>query len=208
MKSCFIDPMCGSATLPIEAALMACNIAPGSFRKAFGFERWLDFDKELWDDLKKNAKQRQRPFSQRITGSDIAAGMIRLAGENVATAGLQDVITLEVTDFTTLKPACSNGIVITNPPYGERMEVKDINTLYKQIGDTLKNNFTGFTAWILSADMEALKYVGLRPSKKLNLFNGPLTCKFAKFELYKGTKKSKKEPYGKDQQDRSTDIGR
>jgi putative N6-adenine-specific DNA methylase len=197
--SCFIDPMCGSATLPIEAALIATNIAPGTFRKSFGFEKWNDFDISLWENLKKEAWQRQRHFGHPIIGSDISGSIIRGAAQNIANARLQDTISLENTDMTTLRPPCSHGIIITNPPYGERLGVADINSFYKKLGDAFKKNFTGFTAWMLTADKQALKHVGLRTTKKITLFNGPLECKFAKFELYKGSKKPKKDTYGKDQ---------
>jgi putative N6-adenine-specific DNA methylase len=198
-NSCFIDPMCGSGTLPIEAALIAMNIPPGSFRKTFGLENWKDFDQHLWDDLKKEALLKQRHFGHPILGSDISGGMIRLAGENIARTGLQAFIHLETKDLVSFQPSCTEGFIITNPPYGERLEVKDIDSFYKQLGDTFKNNFAGFTAWILTADMQALKYVGLRPTKKFTLFNGPLMCKFVKFELYKGSKKSKEGTYEQDQ---------
>ncbi len=197
--SCFIDPMCGSATLPIEAALIARNIAPGTFRKSFGFEKWNDFDKTLWENLKKEAWLWQRHFNHPIIGSDISGSMIRVAAQNIAHARLQDTISLENADAASLRPPCSYGIIITNPPYGERLGIADIDSFYKQLGDAFKNNFAGFTAWVLTADRQALKHVGLRPTKKITLFNGPLECKFAKFELYKGSKKLKKDTYGKDQ---------
>lgn len=183
-RSPFIDPMCGSGTILIEAAMLAQNIPPGYFRKEFGFQTWNTFNPELWNSVREseNAKISFHPLS--IKGSDIAPRVIKAAGQNIRFAGLQDVIGLEVCSFDNSVPFDEKGIVLMNPPYDERMRLDDIITFYKGIGDVLKKKYTGYEAWVISSDLNALKFIGLHPSKKITLFNGPLECRLVRFSLY------------------------
>ena len=192
-KDCnFIDPMCGSGTILIEAALIANNIPSGYYRKSFGFEHWKDFDKELWERVKKEASFNITEFEHRIIGSDKSAKAIQIAQENVKSAKLHKDIELNNIAFENLIPPAGGGIIITNPPYGERLKIINIIELYSLIGDSLKKKFTGFDAWILSSDNKALKKIGLRTSRKISLYNAKLECKYVKFEIYKGSLKRKK----------------
>ncbi len=188
-NSNFVDPMCGSGTLPIEAALYAYNIPAGQYRELFGFTRWKDFDKELWQKVRDDAEAARKEFKHSIVGSDRSGRILNVARENVASAGLEDAISLRARYIDDVEPPEGGGVMITNPPYGERIKVEDIKKLYSEIGDALKTKFEGYSAWIISSDKEALKFIGLRPSRKITLFNGPLESGFYKFEIYKGTKK-------------------
>ena len=194
-KDCnFIDPMCGSGTILIEAALIANNIPSGYYRKTFGFEHWKDFDKDLWEKVKREASENITEFEHRIIGADKSAKSIRIAGENIKNAKLHKDIELSHVAIEDNFPPDGGGIIVTNPPYGERMKIDDIVELYSLIGDSLKNQFTGFDAWILSSNNIALKRVGLRTSRKIPLYNAKLECKYVKFEIYKGSLKKKNRP--------------
>ena len=190
-QSDFYDPMCGSGTLPIEAALIARNIAPGIFRKEFAFEKWPDFDADLWSDIYNDDSQ-EREFTHKIYGSDASFFAIRQATKNVKAAGVsQDVelkqIRLEELSPLNANPLTPNPLVMINPPYGERLASnKDMEDLYGKIGSALKHQFTGATAWIISSNDAAMKCIGLKPSKKLRLLNGELDCQFNKYELFQG----------------------
>lgn len=188
-RSNFIDPMCGSGTIAIEAALYANNIPPGYFRKEFGFERWKDFDKELWGLIFESAVSKISDHQQKIIASDISKHVSKKAKENVKLAKVEDVVSVETSSFEELEPPAGRGVVIMNPPYGERMDKDDLEVLYKSIGDTLKKKYKGYTAWIISSNMEAFKFIGLRPTRRIVVFNGPLECRFMRFEMYEGTKK-------------------
>lgn len=188
-NSNFVDPMCGSGTLPIEAAMFALNIPPAQFRELFGFTRWKDFDKELWQKIKDDAEAARKEFKYEIIGSDRSGRILQVAKENVVSAGLEDEISLRARYIDDVEPPQGGGVMITNPPYGERIKVEDIKKLYSEIGDAMKTKFEGYSAWIISSDKEALKFIGLRPSRKITLFNGPLESGFYKFDIYKGTKK-------------------
>jgi len=189
-KKCnFIDPMCGSGTIVCEAALIANNIPPGYYRKAFGFEKWKDFDKELWEQIKTDALSDQYEFEYEIIGSDISRESIEIAMDNARSAKLHKDISFQVSSFEDQIPPEGGGVMVCNPPYGERMVPEDIVKLYQEIGNGLKKNYKGYNAWIISSDMNALKFIGLRPTRKIILFNGPLECRFMKFEIYEGTKK-------------------
>lgn len=189
-KSNFIDPMCGSGTLLIEAALIANNFPPGMYRKEFGFMRWNDFDPGLWDTVKQEAMDEQTEFDFKILGSDISGKNLSAAHANVKSARLHKDIQLSVSAFADVRPPKNEpGIIVMNPPYGERIRTNDIIGLYRSIGDTLKQSFTGYTAWIISSDQMAIKFIGLKPARKFDVWNGPLECKFEKFELYRGSKK-------------------
>jgi len=192
-KNNFIDAMCGSGTFPIEAALIARNIAPGSFR-SFTFENWNDFDPALWSKLKREAKRNITPFPGKIQAFDIDRHAIDTSRENAERAGVGSYITFENIDFFKSNPEIENGIVIMNPPYGERLEDRDdIIPLYQEIGNHLKQAYNGYDAWILSGNLDAIKFIGLKPSRKIPLFNGPIDCRLNKFELYRGSKKAAKQ---------------
>jgi putative N6-adenine-specific DNA methylase len=190
-NSNFIDPMCGSGTLPIEAALIAYNIPPGIFRKEFGFEKWKDFDPDLFESLY-NDDSNSREFKHSIIGSDISAGAIRISTDNVKNAFLTNKIELQVKAFESAQPSVEGGLMVINPPYGERIKKTNIQEFYESIGNALKQNFSGFEVWILSGNKDALDFVGLHPSKKMTLYNGAIECKFQKFTMYQGSKKLKK----------------
>lgn len=183
----FLDPMCGSGTLLIEAAMIAKGIPPGIYRKSFGFEHWPDFNEKLFEEIYNGDYEKE--FNGKIIGSDISPMDIAIARNNIKNASLSKVIELQVQDFIQMEPPFENGIIITNPPYGERMKPQSISELYTAVGNTLKNKFAGFEAWIISSSEDGLKSVGLKPAKKIDLFNGALACSYRCFELFKGTHK-------------------
>ena len=189
----FVDPMCGSGTLLMEAATIAHNIPPGINIKKFGFMGWNDFDEELWAKVRKSAIDGQKEFKHQIIGFDESRKAIVIAKSNIKNAELGWKILLKPKKLEKLETEDipEGGTVIINPPYGERMDDKEVDELYKTIGDTLKQKFQGYTAWIISSNKEALKNIGLRTSRKLTLFNGALECKYQKYELYSGTRKKK-----------------
>ena len=183
-QSDFYDPMCGSGTLPIEAALIARNIAPGVFRKSFAFEKWPDFDAELWSDIYNDDSQ-EREFTHKIYGSDASFYAIQQATKNVKSAGVAQDVELRQVRLEELKGG--EGLVMINPPYGERLASnKDMEDLYGKIGTALKHHFAGATAWIISSNEAAMKCIGLKPSKKMRLLNGELDCQFNCYELFNG----------------------
>lgn len=181
----FVDPMCGSGTLLIEAAMIALNIPPGIYRSSFGFEQWNDFDEELFDRLY-NDDSHERNFSHTLYGSDQSAYAIRIAERNVKSAGLNKYIKLKVTPIQSLTPPTQNCIIVTNPPYGERIVADDMYGLYEDIGRCLKHQFAGSTAWVISSQDAFLEKMGLKPSKKIKLLNGKLDCSFCRYDLFKG----------------------
>lgn len=198
-ESDFHDPMCGSGTLPIEAALIARNIAPGVFRKEFGFEKWPDFDAELWNDIYNDDSQ-EREFTHKIYGSDASFYAIQQATKNVKSAGVQRDVELRQIRMEEIKTIANDQspitntspLVMLNPPYGERLASnKDMEELYGKIGTALKHQFAGATAWIISSNEAAMKCIGLKPSKKMRLLNGELDCQFNKYELFQGKRKDK-----------------
>ena len=184
-----IDGMCGSGTIPIEAALYANNIPPGYFREKFGFEKWKDFEPELWEKITDGALDRISSDVQDITGIEISHNTLRKARENVKLAKVEDIVKTINADFFEWTPPEGKGFLFLNPPYGERMDQDDTETLYKQIGDTLKKKYSGYEAWMITSNPEGMRAVGLRPSRKITLFNGPLECRLLKYEMYAGTKK-------------------
>ena len=185
----FYDTMCGSGTLPIEAALIARNIPPGIFRKEFAFEKWKDFDSELFEEVYND--DYEKPFEHKIFASDIADISIRVSEKNAQNAGVLKDIEFAAADFASFVPTTKNGMLLINPPYGERMRDRMIEPLYTMIGDQLKNSFAGFKAWVFSSSEEGFKKIGLRPSQKIPLYNGPLECSLRLFELYEGSRKEK-----------------
>ena len=188
-KSNFHDPMCGSGTILIEAAMIANNIPANIFRKRFGFEKWKDFDKNLWEKIKDISLEKEQVYNGKITGSDLSIQAIKICEENIEKSLLYDKIKVEKYDFFNkkIKP---NTFVIFNPPYGERLNLNS-DYFYEEIGDALKNNYQDCKIWLISSDLENLKFIGLKPSKKIKLVNGKLECSFRKFEIYKGSKKKK-----------------
>ena len=181
----FIDPMCGSGTLLIEAALIAKNMAPGLFRKEFAFEKWPDFDADLFDDIY-NDESQEREFKYHIYGYDIDMKAVNTARMNVKAAGLSDIITVEQRDFKEFTQPQNKSIIITNPPYGERISTPDLMGTYKMIGERLKHQFKGNDAWVLSYREECFDQIGLKPSIKIPLYNGSLECEFRKYQMFDG----------------------
>ncbi|HEX2617080.1 MAG TPA: THUMP domain-containing protein, partial [Flavobacteriales bacterium] len=191
----FVDPMCGSGTLLIEAALIAGNIPPGSYREEFGFERWHDFDRALWHRVKEEAMRGVRSESPLILGGELSPHVARKAQSNLASAGLKDRVRIKNTPFQELEAPAESGLLVLNPPYGERMDQdEDILALYKEIGDTLKKNWTGWTAWVITSNMEAAKQIHLTPKPRIKVYNGSLECRFLRYELYSGTRRKDKQP--------------
>lgn len=188
----FLDAMCGSGTLPIEAGLIAKNIPSQWKRKKFGFQKWKDFDIALWHEVRNEAQARIVDFDYDIFGLDRDFRAISIARVNALSADLSEDINFQRTTFEKLEAPSSKGIMILNPPYDERLHIKNINEMYKMMGDRFKQEFKGWEVWVISSNFEALKHIGLRPSKKIRLNNGSLECKFLKFEMYEGSKKMKK----------------
>jgi len=184
-KSDFIDPFCGSGTIAIEAALMARNIYPGLFRKSFGFEKWKDFDRDLLDRIY-NDDSEERDFEHKIYAYDINHPTLAGALANAKAAGVADVIEFAQQDFRKFTQPAEKAIIVTNPPYGERLMPPDIQGLYRAIGERLKHEFRGGDAWIISSKQECFDEIGLRPSVKIQLFNGSLDCEFRKYQLFDG----------------------
>tara|TARA_B100000683_G_scaffold246782_1_gene258676 strand:+ start:552 stop:1709 length:1158 start_codon:yes stop_codon:yes gene_type:complete len=185
----FHDPMCGSGTILIEAAMIANNIPANIFRKRFGFEGWKNFDSDLWEKIRDVSLEKEKKYYGIISGSDKFQKSLRSCRANINNALMRDQIKVKIEDFfeSNIKP---NTHVIFNPPYGERMPIS-INEYYQKIGDTLKHNYQGTSVWLISSDLENLKMIGLRPSKKIKVFNGKLECRFLRFDIYEGSKKSK-----------------
>jgi len=188
-----IDGMCGSGTLGIEAAMFANNIPPGVFREEFGFMRWHDYDKALWDTIYDSCINRIKDDMPNIISSDIDIVPLEMAKRNGAVAKVEDVIQYQHISFFDLMPTKPHGTILLNPPYDERLKMEDTNAFYKQIGDKLKKDFGGWTCWIITSNMEAIKSIGLHPSKKMTLFNAALECKLLKYEMYSGSKKASKQ---------------
>lgn len=183
-----IDPMCGSGTIPIEAALIARNIAPGVFRKGFAFEKWADFDSEMFDELY-NDDSAEKPFEHKIYAYDNSPKANEIATFNFKAAGVSKDIILKLQPIQQFEKHAAKAIMITNPPYGERISTNDLLGLYQVIGERLKHAFSGNTAWILSYRDECFEQIGLRPAEKIELYNGALECQFRKYELFSGKMK-------------------
>ena len=181
----FIDPMCGSGTLPIEAALIARNISPGVYRKGYAFERWPDFDQDLFDKIYNDDSQ-ERQFFHHIYGYDVDMKAVNTARLNVRASGLSEHITIKQVDFKKFTQPLTKSIIITNPPYGERISTPNLLSTYKMIGERLKHQFLGNDAWILSYREECFDQIGLKPSIKIPVYNGSLECEFRKYSLFDG----------------------
>ena len=188
----FFDPMCGSGTIVMEAAMIAAGIAPNLKKTDFAFMRWRDYDAALWKRILEEAQTSIKTPEVRITGSDIAVSAIDVARQTALDYGLKKYINLAVSSFNEMRAPGKNGTIIMNPPYDERLKSRDIVKLYTDIGTHLKHNFSGWDAWVISSNLEALKLVGLKPAEKHTLYNGSLECRFQKFSMYEGTKKGSK----------------
>ena len=188
-NSDFLDPMCGSGTILIEAAMLACNIPANINRKTFAFEKWIDWDADLFEKIQSSQLKKVKNPSIQIKGSDKAPSAIEKATINIENANLSEFITLEKKDFFQVEKETKGPLhLLTNPPYGERLD-GDMNALYQGIGDSFKQSFPNTHAWIISSNMEAIKCVGLRPSRKIKLFNGKLESHLLYYPIYEGTKK-------------------
>ncbi len=193
-KGPFVDPMCGSGTLALEAALLALNIPPQFMRENFGFFKWPDFNRKIWENVKSEADARaQTSFEFPIIASDMDNRARNATAVNVLSAGLEKVIQVEKMPFDRVQPPEIPGTMLTNPPYDERLKLEDTADFYREIGDTLKKNWPDWNAWLISSNRDALKSVGLRPSKRITLFNGALECSFQKFELYTGSRRKEEQ---------------
>lgn len=189
----FVDPMCGSGTILIEAATYACNMAPQLHRQFFGFKSWKNYEPRLWDEVLTEARDNVRPFEYGLFGYDKDFRALKVAQQNCLAAHLEGRVSVERKAFEKLEPPAQTGLIVMNPPYDERIGNEDIGAFYKMIGDRLKQAFSGYQAWLISSNLEALKQIGLRPSRKLALFNGALECKFQKYDLYEGSRKEKRQ---------------
>lgn len=195
----FLDPMCGSGTMLTEAAMIACNIPVNINRKEFAFEKWDDFDEELFGKIVDSSLKKTREFHHKIVGYDKAPSAVRKSQENIESANLSDYITVDRKNFFDTEKFTENHLhMVFNPPYGERLDRSDLDSdfnveeFYADIGDTLKQNYPGTDAWFITSNLEALKYVGLRPSRKIKVFNSQLESRLAKYVMYEGSKKASK----------------
>lgn len=190
-----VDPMCGSGTFLIEAALIAANINPGVYRNDFAFQHWSDYDPELYSKIY-NDDSGEREFNYKIYGSDIAVQAVAIAEANVKNAGLGKMIEVKQQDLRELEEAPEKGYVITNPPYGERLKLDDIEGLYETIGQKLKKVFRGYQAWLITYDKELTSLIGLHPSVTYPLLNGDLECELREYVIFDGSYKDMKRAGG------------
>ncbi len=188
----FVDPMCGSGTIVAEAAMIAAHQAPGLHRN-FGFERWPDFDPALWSSIRQEALVARRTPPCPIVGSDIEELTVSLAKISIDRTGLLRHVDLRSQPFEQLQQPAPDGLLITNPPYEMRLQTGDIEGLYTMIGDTLKQNWKSYTAWIITGSPAGLKSVGLKTSRRIPLMNGPIEVRYVRYDLYEGSKKDKGE---------------
>ncbi len=190
-QSDFMDPMCGSGTILAEAAMIACNIPPNLMRKEFAFERWQDWDVDLFEKIEESLLSKTRDFHHKMIGYDKSPSAVSKAKANIKNAHLDEFITIQHEDFFKTQKAGDNKLhMVFNPPYGERLDI-DMETFYKEIGDTLKQGYPGTDAWFITSNLDALKHVGLRPSRKIHLFNAKLESRLVKYVMYEGSKKGK-----------------
>lgn len=193
----FIDPMCGSGTLLIEATMIACRIPANINRKHFAFENWPDFDEDLFFVIQDALLKKIRSPHFKIMGFDKAPSAVKKAKENIENANLSEFVGVHhVNFFNSKKEVFGSTTLLFNPPYGERLALADTEAFYKNIGDTLKNGYPDCTVWFITSDLQALKYVGLRTSKRLPLKNGDLECRFVRYDVYEGSRKTKKTALG------------
>ncbi len=187
------DPMCGAATFLTEAALMATNTAPGIFRPGFAFQKWKNYNEEMWETMRKEAKAQVQPLEVKISGSDSSSVSMLLANENIESSGFAELIEVERQYFEKMEVPEDPIFLIMNPPYGERLKPEQLDELYAAIGTKLKKEFAGSEAWIISPNVTAMHKIGLKPSKKFTVYNGPLECKFMGFKMFKGSHKEEKQ---------------
>jgi putative N6-adenine-specific DNA methylase len=187
-KGNFLDPMCGSGTLLVEAAMIAMDLPAQIFRRGFAFQNWKNYDADLFAKIKEVRVDRVREFTGKIVGYDIDNRMLHAARTNIEAAEMDDVIQVKTQDFFESKKELFPLLMVFNPPYDERISIND-DDFYKKIGDTFKTNYPNTLAWLISSDLEAVKKIGLRPSRKIKLFNGKLETRFLQYEMYEGTKK-------------------
>jgi putative N6-adenine-specific DNA methylase len=187
----FLDPMCGSGTILAEAAMIACNIPANINRKEFAFEKWNDWDNSLFETIMESLMKKTKEFHYTIKGYDKAPSAVAKAKDNIRNANLDDYVTIEQQNFFETEKQNKGPLhILFNPPYGERLDI-DMERFYREIGDTLKQGYPNTNAWFITANIEALKYVGLKPSRKIKLFNGKLEARLVKYEMYEGSKKAK-----------------
>jgi len=187
----FLDPMCGSGTILAEAAMIACNIPANINRKEFAFEKWNDWDNDLFDQIIDSLMKRTKEFHYTITGYDKAPSAVNKAKDNIGNANLDEYVTIRQENFFETRKENSGPLhMVFNPPYGERLDI-ELERFYRELGDTLKNNYPNTNAWFITANLEALKFVGLRPSRKIKLYNGSLEARLVKYEMYEGSKRTK-----------------
>lgn len=189
-KSTFIDPFCGSGTLLIEAALLAAGIPSLIERQHFAFKNFANYEATVWEEIQQNVQKRITELPCEIIGSDMSAEMVTKARRNLRRLPIGRFVKTSVNSFEEVKKPSEEGVMVCNPPYGERMG-EEIEEMYAQLGDWMKSEMTGFTCWIISSNMDAMKHIGLRPERKIKLFNGDLECSFRKFSIYSGSKKEK-----------------
>lgn len=189
-KKDLYDPMCGSGTIPIEAAMLAMHVPAGYYRKSFAFMNWEGFDEEVWNAIKAEADAEISDMECEIYASDRSDKAVGIARRNFRSAGMHKDINIKQSYFDAVVPERKNGIIMMNPPYGIRLEERgELRDLYRGIGDVLKNAFVGFEAWIISPSFDSTKFIGLRPSKRITLFNGPLESRLMLFEVYEGSRR-------------------
>ena len=190
----FMDPMCGSGTMLAEAAMIACNIPPNLMRKEFAFERWEDWDVDLFEKIEESLLKKTRDFHHKIIGYDKSPSAVAKAKENIRNAHLDEFVHIQHEDFfKTQKGGDEKLHMVFNPPYGERLENLNVEEFYGNIGTTLKHGYPNTNAWLITSNLEALKFVGLRPSRKIKVFNAKLEARLVKYEMYEGSKKAKKQ---------------
>lgn len=194
-KSNFIDPFCGSGTLLIEAAFLASGIPSNIERQHYAFKNLKNFDSQLWDEVYEAAPKSCKPFDFTIQGSDLSSEMSLVAKRNLRALPFARMIDVQSKDFRDVERVEPNGVVVTNPPYGERMGA-DVEEMYGDLGNWMKHKMHNYTCWIISSNFEAFKFVGLRPTRKIKLFNGDLECSFREFKIFEGSKKDQYQEKG------------
>jgi putative N6-adenine-specific DNA methylase len=183
--------MCGSGTILAEAAMIACHIPANINRKEFAFEKWSDWDPDLFATIESSLLNKVREFHYTIIGYDKAPSAVLKAKDNIKNANLQDYIIIHERNFFDTEKTTKGPLhMLFNPPYGERLDIQ-MERFYAEIGDTLKKSYPGTNAWFITANLEALKFVGLKPSRKIKLFNGSLEARLVKYEMYEGSKRTK-----------------
>jgi len=188
----FIDPMCGSGTIAIEACMLAKNIPAGYFTDGYSFFKWKNYDKQIWQDMVDEANAKIVDLKTKIVAMDVAKTSYEAAKENIEEAGLAEDIELIRMNFFDYANTFTEGILVINPPYGERLSIDDVQEFYAEMGDTFKQHYKGMSAFIITSNPDGYKSVGLKTSKKMIVFNGGVECRFFKYDMYDGTKKFKK----------------